>query len=137
MIFAIKYPERVGDLILNGANTNPKGVKRRFQIPIEIGYRVAKLFSGKSESAKKNAEMLGLMVLEPDVTERDLASVRARTLVIAGTRDMIRPENTRFIAGSIPDSRLVFIEGNHFIAKNSSEEFNRAVLDFLAGASSA
>ena len=131
MIFAIRYPERVNRLILDGANLDAKGVKRSIQIPIEIGYRFAKLFAGKSEEAKRNAEMLGLMVNDPNVSPEELAGIRARTLVIAGTRDMIRESHTRLIAGHIPDSRLVFIEGDHFIANKCPDEFNRAILEFL------
>ena len=52
MVFAMKYPDRVGRLILNGAKLNPDGVKRSTQIPIEIGYRIAKKFSEKSDAAK-------------------------------------------------------------------------------------
>ena len=53
------------------------------------------------------------------------------TLVIAGTRDMIKEAHTRLIAESIPDARLVFVKGDHFIANRNPAEFNRAVLDFL------
>ena len=37
MVFAMTYPERVNRLILNGANLDAGGVKRKIQIPIEIG----------------------------------------------------------------------------------------------------
>lgn len=131
MVFAIHYPDRVNRLILNGANLNANGVKRSTQIPIEIGYRIARKFSGKSDSARLNAEMLGLMVNEPNVTPRELAKIQARTLVIAGTKDMIREEHTRLIAANIPDANLVLIKGNHFIASKRPKEFNRAVLEFL------
>ena len=131
MIFAMRYPERVDRLILNGANLDTRGVKRAVQIPVEIGYRMAKLFSGRSESARANAEMLGLMVNDPNVRPEELEAIRAKTLVIAGTKDLIKPSQTRQIAEHIPDSRLVFVEGNHFIAGKNPEEFNRAVLDFL------
>jgi pimeloyl-ACP methyl ester carboxylesterase len=131
MVFAIRHPERVDRLILNGANLSAAGIKRSIQIPIEIGYRIARCFSGKSESAKRNAEMLGLMVNEPNVSPAELAGIRAKTLVIAGTRDMIKEAHTRLIADSIPDARLVFVKGNHFIANRNPLEFNRAVLDFL------
>ena len=67
MKFAMRYPDKVRALILNGGNLNPKGVKRTTQIPIEIGYRIARWFSSKSPDARKNAEMLGLMVNEPDI----------------------------------------------------------------------
>ena len=131
MIFAMRYPERVDRLILNGANLDTRGVKRAVQIPVEIVYRMAKLFSGRSESARANAEMLGLMVNDPNVRPEELEAIRAKTLVIAGTKDLIKPSQTRQIAEHIPDSRLVFVEGNHFIAGKNPEEFNRAVLDFL------
>lgn len=131
MIFAMKYPERVDRLILDGANLDAKGVRRSIQIPIEIGYRFAKLFAGKSEEARLHAEMLGLMVNDPNVRPEELSAIRAKTLVIAGTKDMIKEEHTRLIAGNIPDSRLVFIKGDHFIANKCPDAFNRAVLEFL------
>lgn len=75
--------------------------------------------------------MLGLMVHDPNVLPEELAAIRARTLVLAGTKDMIKEEHTRLIADHIPDARLVFIEGDHFIANKRPDEFNLAVLDFL------
>ena len=131
MIFAMRYPKRVGHLILNGGNLDPAGVKRATQIPIEIGYRIARRFAGKSDSAGKNAEMLGLMVNDPNIDPKKLAAIRAKTLVIAGTKDMIREDHTRLIASKIPDAELVFIEGNHFIANRKPGEFNEAVVSFL------
>ena len=131
MVFAIRYPYRVDRLILDGANLDAAGVRRRTQIPIEIGYRIAKLFSGRSDAARLNTEMLGLMVNDPNVRPEELRKIHARTLVIAGTKDMIRESHTRLIAESIPDSQLVFIKGDHFIANKEPVKFNRAVLDFM------
>lgn len=131
MVFAIRYPARVERLILNGANLSAEGVKRTVQIPIEIGYKIVRKFADKSDSAKSNAEMLGLMVNEPNVAPGELAGIQAKTLVIAGTNDMIKKEHTRRIADGIPSAKLVFIKGNHFIASKHPKEFNRAVLEFL------
>ncbi len=133
MIFAIKHPDRVNRLILNGANLKPEGVRRSTQIPIEIGYRIARMFAGKSDSARLNAEMLGLMVNDPYVEPEELAGIKAKTLVIAGTKDMIKKEHTIQISSGIPGSELVFIEGDHFIANKRPNEFNRIVLSFLQG----
>ena len=102
MKFAIKYPGKVKALILNGGNLNPKGVKRTVQIPIEIGYRIARLFASKSPNAKRNAEMLGLMVDEPNIGLDELSKITAPTLVICGSSDMIREAHTKEIAGNIP-----------------------------------
>ncbi len=131
MVFAMQHPDRVDRLILNGANLNAEGVKRTTQLPIKIGYRIAKRFSEKSDSARRNAELLGLMVNDPNVAPEELAGIRAKTLVIAGTRDMIKKAHTELIAACIPDSELVFIKGNHFIANKNADAFNRAVLEFL------
>lgn len=131
MIFAIKYPDRVNKLILNGGNLNAKGIKRTVQVPIEIGYKMASLFSGKSLQARENAEMLGLMVNEPDIAVDDLAKIQAVTLVIAGTKDMVKEEHTRLIAKNISNAKLQFIKGNHFIANKNPIEFNHAISDFL------
>ena len=131
MIFAMKYPDRVNRLILNGANLDAKGVKPSVQIPIEIGYRIARIFARISQAAKLNAEMLGLMVNDPNVPSEELMKIQAKTLVIAGTKDMIKDEHTRLIAQSIPDAQLVILEGNHFIANKCPQAFNDAVLKFL------
>ena len=131
MIFAMKYPERVERLILNGANLDPSGIKRSTQLPIEIGYKFASRFAGKSDEAKLNAEMLGLMVNDPNVAPDELAQIKAETLVIAGTSDMVKDEHTRLIASKIANSKLAIIKGNHFIANKNPEEFNRVVMEFL------
>ena len=61
----------------------------------------------------------------------NIATIKAKTLVIAGNNDMIKDAHTRFISHSIQDSQLVLIKGNHFIANKCPEAFNRAVLEFL------
>jgi pimeloyl-ACP methyl ester carboxylesterase len=131
MVFAMARPERVEKLILDGANLDAAGVKRSIQIPIEIGYRIAKIFAGKSPEAKKNAELLGLMVNDPNVKPEELAQIQCPTLVIAGSKDMIKEDHTRLIARSIPGAQMVIIPGNHFVANKNPDAFNEAVLRFL------
>ena len=132
MVFALAHPERVEKLILNGANLDASGVKRNIQIPIEIGYRIASLFARKSPEARKKAELLGLMVNEPNVNPDNLARIQCPTLVVAGSKDMIKEEHTRLIARSIPGSEMVIIPGNHFVANQNPDAFNEAVLLFLS-----
>ena len=131
MVFALAHPERVDKLILNGANLDASGVKRKIQIPIEIGYRIAKFFARKSPKAKKNAEMLGLMVNDPNVNPEELSRIQNKTLVIAGDNDMIKDQHTRLIAQFIPGAELCILQGNHFIANKNPQSFNEAVLRFL------
>ena len=131
LVFALAHPERVGKLVLNGANLNTRGVKRSVQVPIELGYRMARLFAGLSAKARTNAEMLGLMVNDPNVAPEELAALTAPTLVIAGENDMIREDHTRLIAERIPNARLAFVPGDHFVAAKNPAAFNREVERFL------
>ncbi len=131
LTFALAHPERVGRLILNGANLDPSGVKRSVQLPIVLGYWMASRFAKRSPRARRNAELLGLMVNEPHIPPEALRSLHVPTLVIVGTRDMIRASHSRLIARSLPDSRLVTLAGDHFIAAKRPGDFNRAVEAFL------
>lgn len=131
MKFALRYPDKIEALILNGGNLDTKGIKRTVQIPIEIGYRMARLFSKKSEEAKRHMELLGLMVHEPDLKPDALHAIQAPTLVIAGTNDMVKRSHTEEIAKNIPNAKLSIIQGDHFIANKEPVTFNKEVEHFL------
>ena len=130
--FALRYPERVEKLVLNSANLFPSGVKAIYQWPIEVGYRMAKLFAKKSEKARQNAEMLGLMVNEPHIDPTELSRLTMPVLVVAGTKDMIKEPHTRLIYKSLPNAQLNIIEGDHFVANKNPEAFNEVVNRFLS-----
>ena len=129
--FALKYPQRVNRLILNGANLFPRGMRLCVLIPIIIAYRFVSLFASVSERAKKSAGLLRLMAEEPQISPRELAGLSVRTLVIAGTRDMVKDSHTRLIFCSLPDAELAIMKGDHFIAAKKPQEFNRIVWNFL------
>ena len=131
LTFALKYPERVEKMILDGANLFPSGVKARYQWPIEIGYHIAKLFAKKSAKAKQNAEMLGLMVNEPHINPSELARLTMPVLVVAGTKDMIKDAHTRLIYENLPNAQLSILEGDHFVANKNADAFNKVVAEFL------
>lgn len=160
LIFALKYPERVDHLVLNGANLNGAGVKPSIQIPIILGYQAAsalagpgkklfeKLYGGSRktrmtaagmffEKAKRRSEMLGLMVNDPDISSEELFRNRdpefekIKKLIIAGDKDMIKDAHTRLIYECLSNARIKVIRGTHFIAKENFQEFNQAVDDFL------
>ena len=132
LTFALAHQERIRRLVLNGANLSPAGVKAHVQIPIVLGWRIASLFARRNPQARQNAEILGLMVKEPHINPAALSALRVPTLVIVGTRDMIRDRHTQSIAASLPNARLERIPGDHFIAAKNPEAFNRAVEAFLA-----
>ena len=150
LIFALKYPDSVERLILNGANLNPFGMKASALIPIAFEYAAAvvkasggsdalrhmtggedrKISAQKREAVRKK-ELFGLMIREPWIRPKHLQEISCPTLVIAGTKDMIRTSHTRLIAERIRSARLVLLSGDHFIAAERSRAFNRAVERFL------
>lgn len=131
LIFAMRYPEQVNRLVVNGANLDPRGVKWWVQAPTELEYPVLRMLGRFSRKAKRRAELLGLMVDDPDIRPEDLGQITARTLVVAGTRDMIKEGHTRLICSKLPDARLVILPGDHFVARKEPGPFNRAVEEFL------
>ncbi len=75
--------------------------------------------------------MLELMVHQPNISPDELSKIKSKTLVIAGTKDMIKKEHTELIAGKISDAKLVFLDGDHFVVYKKPQEFNKEVLNFL------
>jgi len=133
MAFALKHPEKVEKLILNGANLFPSGVKPLYQWPVEMGYRMTKFFAKKALEAKRKAEILGLMVEEPHINPSELNVLTMPVLVIAGTNDMIKDAHTRLIYSSLPNAQLAILSGDHFIANKHPDAFNARVKAFLSG----
>ena len=131
LCFALAHPDRVERLIVNGANLYPLGVKWKDQWDITKEYYATKKAAKQRPELWADAELLGLMVHDPYISPMSLRRLRMPVLVIAGTEDVIRTGHTKFMARCLPNSRLVLIEGDHFIAANRSEAFNAAVDAFL------
>ncbi|MDP4133227.1 MAG: alpha/beta hydrolase [Bacillota bacterium] len=131
IIFALKYPDKLKSLILCGANLYPSGVKAAFQLPVIFSYLFAKLKSYFSLQANAKKELLSLMVREPHIKESELLKIEAPTLVIAGTKDLIKDSHTKLIADSIKNAKFKIIEGSHFVSFENSGDFNAAVEEFL------
>lgn len=131
VIFALKYPERVASLVLNGANLFPSGLKSSFLIPVKVLFAVFSLLSHFSRRAKRRSELLYLMAKQPNIQPERLSGIKCPVLVIAGTQDVIKEKHTKLIAASLPDSSLCFLKGGHSIAKTNSVEFNSTVEKFL------
>ena len=131
LIFALKYPQYIQKLIVNGANLEPSGVKRSVQLRVELNWAAQKALRHMDPRAEAKFEMLDLMVTQPHIDALALRGLRMPTLVVAGDKDLILESHTRSIAAPIPGSRLAFLPGDHFVAKKNWEPFNQLVLEFL------
>lgn len=99
LMIAYKYPDMLSKLIISGANAHPSGIINKY-------LRVMKLVYGISRSNK-----FKLMLTQPDISDEELGRIKAQTLVLAGSNDMIKEEHTRHMAECIPGSKLQIIEG--------------------------
>lgn len=121
LLLAIKAPERVSRLIVSGANLDPRGVKNAV-------YRILWLITRVVKDPK-----LRLMVEQPHITDGELHRIRARTLVLAGQKDLIREEHTRRIARNIPGAQLNILpgedHGSYIVHKTRVAEL---ILDFCS-----
>ena len=131
LIFTLKYPDYVNKLAVNGANLFPSGLKAGFLLPVKLLYGLFYFPARFNKKVKRRLELLALMVKEPDILPEQLNDIKCPVLVMAGTRDLIKEKHTRLIAGSVPNSRLCFLKGDHSIAKTNSLEYNKTVEKFL------
>ena len=133
LLFALRYPQCVDKLILNGANVELlRGVKPYVQLPLYPVVGLLSLWGRFDEGARHKRDVLALMTKPYGVTMNDLPRITAPTLVIAGEHDLILECHTRAITAALPDSRLVILPGgDHFCAAGLPHQYNLAVLRFL------
>ncbi len=99
LIAAVRWPDFFSKLIVAGANMTPSGIKQPVQ-------SITKLQNFFFPDAK-----LDLMLTQPNLTVRQLSSIRVPTLVLAGEYDVIRKEETKRIARSIPGAKCLILPG--------------------------
>ena len=132
LLFALKYPEYVEKLVLNGADLSPSGVKLSIQAPIVLGWGLLQVIRRLDKRTQPKWELLDLMTTQPHIKPERLSALTMPVLVIAGDRDMIREMHTWLNARSIPNNRLSILPGDHFVARRNWQAFNPVVLDFLS-----
>ena len=118
-LLAAGQTERIGDLVVCGANTHPKGLKRTAYLDIQREHR------------QMPSIYTAVMLREPHIPASDLRVIHAHTLVVAGSRDIIRESDTRYIAGAIPGAELLILPGeDHGSYIVHSDRISQIILDF-------
>lgn len=128
---ALKKPELINKMVLNGANLKPSGVNFWVNVKIYCKYFMLKLKSMFNEDYLKETAVWKLMINEPKFQYSQIEKIINDTLVLVGTKDMIKARHSKKIADAIKTARLVEIEGDHFIASNEPLAFNNTVEEFL------
>lgn len=131
LIMAMTHPERIGKMIVDGANLSLDGAAD-WAIDWVMGeYNAAAEKADDDPEAKIKMEIMGLMVNDPNIDPEDLTKISVPTLVMAGEEDLILKEHTELIASKIPGAQLAFCEGDHFCAREHPDAFNAIAGPFL------
>ena len=117
-ILASMKTDRITDLITSGANLTPEGVDDKLKLLIRVMYFFSR--SGK----------LKLMLEEPHITKNDLSAIKARTLVLAGSKDAVKESETIQIAEGIPNATMQILDGE---THGSYIVHSRKIADLISG----
>ena len=121
-LLAASRCERITSLIVSGSNVSPKGVK----LWLRILFRVKYCF--------KKDPLLELMIREPDIKDEVLSGINAKTLVLAGSRDIIVERETRHIASVVPGAELRILDGeDHGSYIIHNERIGEIIREFVVG----
>jgi len=99
ILLASKYPKLFKQMIISGANTRPDALKKRMYVMFKAIYWF------------KKSPLFKLMLTEPHITKEQLQAIETPTLVLAGSKDLILEEDTRYIAETIPNATLKILDG--------------------------
>jgi pimeloyl-ACP methyl ester carboxylesterase len=139
---AIHHPERVRHLVTFGANFSPDGLNpedaewaatasaESFGPATRLAYEHLAPDPGHYEAAMN--KIIAMWRTEPAFTPAQLHSIRAKTLIVAGEHDVVRPEHTAALAGAIPGARRWIVPGaSHSVILERPVLVSRTVLEFL------
>lgn len=99
LLLASKYPDLLSKLIVSGANVTPDGLDNSI-------LRYMRIVHFFTRSAK-----IKMMLTQPNISSDELQRIRIPVLVLAGEKDMIKLEHTKYIAKQIPNHQLNIING--------------------------
>lgn len=126
LLLAINHPQRVKKLLAFGANTQPDSTAV-FYWAIADGIRTI-----KKSSDLKEKKLNQLMLDHPNIPFSSLSKIKIPVLVMAGDRDVIRPEHTLKLFQNIPQSQLCILPGTtHGASWEKKDLFLKLLYDFF------
>ena len=117
-ILASMKTDRITDLSTSGATLTPEGVDDKLRFLIRAMYFFIR--DGK----------LKLMLEEPHITKEDLSKIKTRTLVLAGSKDVVKKSETVQIAEGIPNAAMQILDGE---GHGSYIVHSRKIADLISG----
>lgn len=133
LLLAMRHPEKVKKLAVTGANLWPDSTAVE---PSLFNWLAGLVDSLKrvhqTPEIKNQYKLLEMMTREPNITLKQLHSIKCPTLVIGGDHDALLPRHTLLIAENIPQSYLwILPNSGHSTPVNYSRQFNETINDFF------
>ena len=120
LLLEILHPGTLSLLAVSGANLSPEGV--------DSEHETVKLYAQLIESDP----LVALLFREPHIEIESLGAIAVPVMVTAGEEDLVLRSHTQLIADSLPDAKLVIVEGHdHQSYIYDSEIIGELLLDFL------
>jgi len=126
LLIAINYPSKISKLAAFGANLFPgkKAIVDEIENIVRDTLRVTKDFNRR--------RLYSLLEYQPNITEKELKTIKCPVLIISGDRDVIRLEHSIKIFYNIENSNFFVMPGaTHFGSYEKPELFNLVLLDFF------
>lgn len=111
LLLAAQYPNLLSRLIVSGANLCPNGIRAGWLLLFKLIYRFTK------------DPKIKMILKEPNIAPELLQKITIPTLVLAGSRDMVKRGHTKEISAAIPGSELRILpwQGHGSYIVNSSK----------------
>jgi len=126
LLIAINYPSKISKLAAFGANLFPgkKAIVDEIENIVRDTLRVTKDFNRR--------RLYSLLEYQPNITEKELKTIKCPVLIMSGDRDVIRLEHSIKIFYNIENSNFFVMPGaTHFGSYEKPELFNLVLLDFF------
>lgn len=134
----ISGKSRIKKIVAMGANLRPDATAVNSWATNDV-QNMRKMIVSKikakdtSENWNLQKQLAGLLVDQPNIATKDLSKIKAKVLIIAGDKDIIKNEHSVEIFENIPKAQLCIMPGEtHFAPASSPEVFNALANKFLS-----
>lgn len=132
LLMALKAPRRIRSITCVGVNAQPEGLNKRSKWFISLAQKTLKLKLKLRDKESSDLEdtlfqiaLSELMLYEPHISNKELASINLPCLLITGEKDDILPEHTQYLIETIPQAQHELIRGaKHYLLKSHAHIIN-------------
>lgn len=127
LLLGIRHPDKVKKIASMAANISPADSSLHPEVTALVRSGLDAAPAGSREHA-----LTRLVLEQPHIDPKALASIPVPTLVMAGDHDVIRDEHTLEIFHHLPSAQLaIFPDATHMLPYDDPARFNAAVERFL------